>query len=80
MTSPWLAYNNLAWSDAWLGDPDEYEVEVAVYVDLIKRTAAEPPCTLLHLGSGAGAQDGIFKRHFPLPMAFCPVSYYLAPR
>ncbi len=35
-----------------------------VYVDLIKRTAAKPPSTLLHLGSGAGGQDVIFKRHF----------------
>jgi ubiquinone/menaquinone biosynthesis C-methylase UbiE len=35
-----------------------------VYVDLIKRTASEPPSTLLHLGSGAGGHDRIFKRHF----------------
>jgi len=35
-----------------------------VYVDLIKRTAAEPPSTLLHLGSGAGGYDVFFKRHF----------------
>ena len=34
------------------------------YVDLIKRTAAEPPSILLHLGSGAGGHDRIFKRHF----------------
>jgi len=35
-----------------------------VYVDLIKRTAADPPSTLLHLGSGAGGYDVFFKRHF----------------
>lgn len=64
MASTWLAYNDLAWTEDWLADPGEYEHEVAAYVDLIKRTAAEPPSTLLHLGSGAGGQDSIFKRHF----------------
>ena len=64
MASPWIAYNELAWTEEWLADPAEYEQEVMVYVDLIKRTAAEPPNTLLHLGSGAGGHDTIFKRHF----------------
>lgn len=64
MASTWLAYNDLAWTEDWLADPAEYEHEVMVYVDLIKRTAAKPPSTLLHLGSGAGGQDVIFKRHF----------------
>jgi len=60
----WVAYNDLAWTEDWLADPVEYEDEVMVYVDLIKRTASEPPSTLLHLGSGAGGHDRIFKRHF----------------
>lgn len=64
MTSTWIAYNDLAWTEDWLVDPAEYEDEVMVYVDLIKRTAVEPPDTLLHLGSGAGGHDRIFKRHF----------------
>lgn len=64
MASTWIAYNDLAWTEDWLADPAEYEDEVMVYVDLIKRTAAEPPKTLLHLGSGAGGHDRIFKRHF----------------
>lgn len=64
MVSTWIAYNDLAWTEDWLADPAEYEDEVMVYVDLIKRTAAEPPSTLLHLGSGAGGHDRIFKRHF----------------
>jgi ubiquinone/menaquinone biosynthesis C-methylase UbiE len=59
-----MAYNDLAWTEDWLADPEEYEDEVMVYVDLMKRTAAEPPSTLLHLGSGAGGYDRIFKRHF----------------
>ena len=64
MASTWIAYNDLAWTEDWLADPPEYEDEVMVYVDLIKRTASEPPSTLLHLGSGAGGHDRIFKRHF----------------
>jgi ubiquinone/menaquinone biosynthesis C-methylase UbiE len=59
-----MAYNDLAWTEDWLADPAEYEDEVMVYVDLIKRTAVEPPSTMLHLGSGAGGHDRIFKRHF----------------
>jgi len=64
LASTWIAYNDLAWTEDWLADPPEYEDEVMVYVDLIKRTASEPPSTLLHLGSGAGGHDRIFKRHF----------------
>jgi ubiquinone/menaquinone biosynthesis C-methylase UbiE len=62
--SKWIAYNELAWTEDLLADPAEYENEVHVYVDLIKRTAVEPPNTLLHLGCGAGGHDSIFKRHF----------------
>jgi ubiquinone/menaquinone biosynthesis C-methylase UbiE len=64
LASTWIAYNDLAWTEDWLADPAEYEDEVKVYVDLIKHTASEPPITLLHLGSGAGGHDRIFKRHF----------------
>lgn len=64
MASTWISYNDLAWTEDWVADPAEYEHEVMVYVDLIKGAAAEPPRTLLHLGSGAGGHDTIFKRHF----------------
>jgi len=64
VASTWLAYNDLAWAEDWLADPAEYENEVMVYVDLIKRNATEAPRTLLHLGSGAGGYDVVFKRHF----------------
>jgi SAM-dependent methyltransferase len=64
VASTWIAYNDLAWTEDWLADPADYEDEVMVYVDLIRRTAAEPPSTLLHLGSGAGGHDSIFKRYF----------------
>ena len=59
-----MAYNDLAWTEGWLADPADDEDEAEVYVGLIKRTAAEPPRTLLHLASGAGGHDRIFKRHF----------------
>jgi SAM-dependent methyltransferase len=64
MASGWISYNELAWTEEWLADPAEYEEEVKFYVGLIKGAAAEPPRTLLHLGSGAGGQDTIFKRYF----------------
>jgi ubiquinone/menaquinone biosynthesis C-methylase UbiE len=64
LASTWISYNDLAWTEDWLANPSDYEEEVLVYVDLIKRTATEPPRTLLHLGSGAGGHDWIFKRHF----------------
>ncbi len=64
MASKWIAYNDLAWTEDWLTDPAEYEDEVTVYVELIKQFAAEPPHTLLHMGSGAGGHDWVFKRSF----------------
>ncbi|MBN2442335.1 MAG: class I SAM-dependent methyltransferase [Spirochaetales bacterium] len=64
MASTWISYNELAWTEDLLADPAEYEDEVKVYVDVIKDTAEKPPRTLLHLGSGAGGQDHVFKRHF----------------
>jgi len=64
LASTWISYNDLAWTEDWLANPPDYEEEVLIYVDLIKRAATEPPHTLLHLGSGAGGHDWIFKRHF----------------
>lgn len=64
MASTWITYNDFAWTEDLLADPEEYEHEVKVYVDLIEQTAVESPNTLLHLGSGAGSHDVIFKRHF----------------
>jgi len=64
LASTWIAYNELAWTEDWLADPADYEEEVALYIDLIEKSAPEPPRTLLHLGSGAGGHDRVFKRHF----------------
>jgi ubiquinone/menaquinone biosynthesis C-methylase UbiE len=66
MASNWIAYNDLAWTEDLLANPSDYEGEVMVYVELIKQYAAEPPVTLLHLGSGAGGHDWIFKRFFKI--------------
>lgn len=64
MASSWAAYNELAWTEDLLADAADYEGEVGGYVDLIKRYSSHAPCTLLHLGCGAGGHDTIFKRHF----------------
>ena len=64
MTSPWIAYNDLAWTEDWLANSTDYEDEVATYLGLIQQYAAAPPQALLHLGSGAGGMDHSFKRHF----------------
>lgn len=64
MTSPWKAYNDLAWTEDWLADPADYEAEAGAYVSLIQRHARFAPKTMLHLGSGAGGMDRVFKRHF----------------
>lgn len=64
MSSNWIAYNELAWVDDLLSDPDEYNEEVSIYIDLIKRNSCCPPETLLHFGSGAGGHDTFFKEHF----------------
>lgn len=66
LASTWMAYNDLAWTEDWLADPAEYEDEAMVYVDLIKTAATTPVNTMLHLGSGAGGHDSIFKRHFTI--------------
>lgn len=62
--SPWLAYNDLAWTEAWLTDPTGTEQEACHYVALLRRHVTVPSPTLLHLGSGAGGMDGVFKQHF----------------
>lgn len=64
MASSWTAYNELAWTDDLLGDPEAHEAEVTTYVGLIRRVAESAPTTLLHLGCGAGHFDRVFERHF----------------
>ena len=64
MASKWIAYNDLAWTEGWLTEPADYEDEVTAYVELIKQYSAKPPNTLLHIGSGAGGHDWVFKRSF----------------
>ncbi|NLD36263.1 MAG: class I SAM-dependent methyltransferase [Desulfatiglans sp.] len=66
MTSEWITYNELAWVDGLLSDPDEYEDEAGHYVSLIKSHCPFTPLTMLHLGSGAGGIDRVFKKHFTI--------------
>jgi SAM-dependent methyltransferase len=64
MASTWKAYNELAWAEDWLADPADYADEAGHYVASVLEHSADPPQTLLHLGSGAGGMDSVFKRHF----------------
>lgn len=64
MASDWKAYNELAWTEDWLADPAGCEDEAGKYVALLRGHSARSPGTMLHLGSGAGGMDRIFKRHF----------------
>ena len=64
--SKWKAYNELAWTEEWLGEQSEYQEEVSVYVRLVHEYSAQPPQTMLHLGSGAGSHDRFFKQHFQI--------------
>ena len=64
MASTWISYNELAWTDDLLANPEESKDEIMFYIELIKRNSSIPPITLLHLGSGAGSHDTIFKKYF----------------
>ena len=64
MSSDWLAYNDLAWTEHLLANPSEYEEDAERCVEMIRRHSATPPKKLLHLGCGAGGHDTFFKRHF----------------
>jgi len=64
MAMNWIAYNELAWVDDWLTDPQEYEEEVQFYLNLISSVSEKPLRTLLHMGCGAGGHDRVFQRHF----------------
>lgn len=64
MASKWIAYNELAWTEDWLADPSGLEGEAGHYVSVIKAHSSSAPGTMLHLGSGAGGMDRVFKRHF----------------
>ena len=66
MASDWISYNQLAWTEDFLADPEDYEQEVAHFADLLRQHADPPVNTLLHLGCGAGGQDYFFKRYFAI--------------
>lgn len=64
MSSNWISYNELAWTEDFLADQSDYEKEVKKYVRLIKSLAKNKVNTMLHLGCGAGGHDRYFKKYF----------------
>ena len=47
-----------------LSAPEEYAEEAETYTDLLRSACAEPPQTLLELGSGGGNNAAYMKEHF----------------
>ncbi|MBN2144306.1 MAG: class I SAM-dependent methyltransferase [Candidatus Aureabacteria bacterium] len=62
--TPWLSYNDLAWTEAILCRPEDYHDEVWPLCRAIFKHGGLKPKTLLHLGCGAGVYDHCFKKHF----------------
>ena len=60
----WASYSELAWTEPILSPSDDVREEAEAYAQAIVEGAGIPVKTLLHLGSGAGALDQVFKRHF----------------
>ena len=61
-------YRELA---AWwplLSPPEEYREEATFYRELLEAACAEPPQTLLELGSGGGSNASHLKRRFALTL------------
>jgi SAM-dependent methyltransferase len=63
-TTHWTSYNELAWTEPILSPPDAVAEEAEAYCRIITEYTATPVRTLLHLGSGAGILDRVFKAGF----------------
>jgi len=66
MVSDWISYNELAWTEDILADPDICEKETGEYNRLIHKAARQSIETVLHLGCGAGGHDRYFKKHYKI--------------
>ncbi len=66
MSPQWLAYNQLAWTEAWLADPAGYQAEADNYLALLRQHGPAQARTLLHLGSGAGGLDTHLRAHYAI--------------
>jgi len=64
VSEKWVGYNELAWLEPVIAPPEKYTEETERYSALIKKHALIEPRTILHLGSGAGMNDYILKKHF----------------
>ena len=58
----WMAYNELAWTEELLADPEDYAEDAERVLRTLRAHAEAPPRNLLHLGCGAGGHDTYFKR------------------
>ena len=63
-THHWLSYEELAWTETVISSVDDYAEQTEYFVTVIKEHIAGDAGTLLHLGCGAGGNDGTFKKHF----------------
>jgi SAM-dependent methyltransferase len=61
-------YEELASWWPLLSAPGDYEEEAGVYTRLLKEATADPPITLLELGSGGGNNASHMKAHFELTL------------
>jgi SAM-dependent methyltransferase len=57
-------YRDLAWVFPIVTPLEDYLEETELFVQTIREHARTPVETLLHLGSGGGHNDFVFKRHF----------------
>lgn len=64
MASNWISYNELAWTENLLANPEECKKEVLFYITLLKQYSVIEINSLLHLGCGAGGHDTYFKQQF----------------
>ncbi|GAK61122.1 methyltransferase type 11 [Candidatus Vecturithrix granuli] len=60
----WLAYHDLAWTESIITSPAEYAEDTEYFGKIINDNSRIEAKTLLHLGCGAGGNDGTFKKHF----------------
>lgn len=60
----YLSYSDLAWTEAILAPPVDFEKETELFCQAVKDKSSFPVKSLLHLACGAGCNDYTFKKHF----------------
>ena len=59
-------YNDLAWLWDIVSPLEDYIEQTELFVDILKEMSNIPIKTVLHLGSGRGQNDYIFKKYFDI--------------